>query len=317
MRHQSEQERLHRLEEENDSRSWADFGSCGPSHELLKPHIASYTYSVGCIKEQEAKFITRAYPTVMTQLYFEFTGGLSEVRDSQGGFAFGAQCENTNTTIQKRTYIKQGLGSWFDIYQLPSPRKHRPIKNLKIDLYPSAIYALFQLSPLELGTEDLELADLMGTTTCSLMLEEMEAAVSGGQLVRIAERYFVDHLLKTGLTQRISLLDGPKLPTLDDDLGQLASQYNKSKRWLQKHYLKVYGMSFKQMQHNLKFQRVHQVLSQAIKSQTPVNLTELAYRFDYFDQAHFIRDFKRYAGMTPGQYARATVKQGSQFLFYW
>lgn len=35
---------------------------------------------------------------------------------------------------------------------------------------------------------------------------------------------------------------------------------------------------------------------------TEEDLTQLAYRFRYFDQSHFIHDFKRTIGMTPGEY---------------
>ena len=32
------------------------------------------------------------------------------------------------------------------------------------------------------------------------------------------------------------------------------------------------------------------------------NLTEVGYDCGYYDHAHFIRDFKEYAGLTPGEY---------------
>jgi transcriptional regulator GlxA family with amidase domain len=32
------------------------------------------------------------------------------------------------------------------------------------------------------------------------------------------------------------------------------------------------------------------------------DLTQLAYRCGYFDQAHFIKEFKAFAGMTPSEY---------------
>jgi hypothetical protein len=76
-------------------------------------------------------------------------------------------------------------------------------------------------------------------------------------------------------------------------------------------------LSFKQMQNNLKFHQAHQVLSRAVNKREPVNLTTVAYHFGYFDQAHFIKDFKRYTGMTPGQYLRAHVGPENQYLFYW
>jgi AraC-like DNA-binding protein len=39
----------------------------------------------------------------------------------------------------------------------------------------------------------------------------------------------------------------------------------------------------------------------------PVNWTELAARWGWYDQSHFIRDFKRYTGVTPSGYQRAQV----------
>ncbi|MES9859474.1 MAG: hypothetical protein ABW138_01365, partial [Candidatus Thiodiazotropha sp. 4PDIVS1] len=146
-------DRLNRLAEQNEHRSWADFGSISSQHPLLSRYVATYTYSVGCLREQEAKLITRAYPTVMTQIYFEFYGGLSEIRGKAHGFNQGAAHKSKadqisqGTVIEKRTYIKQGLGGWFDIYQLATKEQSRPIKNLKVDLYPMALYELFQCSP--------------------------------------------------------------------------------------------------------------------------------------------------------------------------
>jgi len=253
----------------------------------------------------------------MTQLYFEFCGGLSEVRDSQGGFAFGGVGNQTNNIIYKRTYLKQGLGSWFDIYQLPSKLAQRPIKNLKVDLYPDAIYRLFNISPQELAGDDLQLSDLFGVSISSLMLEEMETAETGKDLVNILERYFVDHILRLQDSRKHASLSGPQVPGLYDDLRTLSQSYGKSERWVQKYYSKVFGMSFKQMQSNLRFYRAHRELTVASVKRKPINLTEFAYRFDYFDQAHFIREFKRYTGMTPGKYARDHLDAETQSLFYW
>ncbi|PVV08016.1 MAG: hypothetical protein B6D77_12630 [gamma proteobacterium symbiont of Ctena orbiculata] len=329
-----ESERLERLAEQHEHDSWADFGTVGPEHPLLNRYIASYTYSIGCLREQEAKLITRAYPTVMTQIYFEFYGGLSEIRGEAHGFGKTGDQSNPGAVIEKRTYIKQGLGSWFDIYQLACQAQSRPIKNLKIDLYPMALYELFGCAPKELTGEDLQLGDLLGQTTTSLMLEEMEAASSGQGLVRIAERYFLQHLWQQIDRQRLEIEScdpspknkrhavspkafTPPLPGTEETLPQQAERYNKSKRWLQKRYDEVYGMSFKQIQSNLRFQSTHQKLWQTLARRQPISLTELAYHSGYFDQAHFIKDFKRYTGMTPGQYLKTNFDQQSQYLWYW
>lgn len=327
-------DRLEKHAEQNEHHSWADFGSVSPEHPLLNRYIASYTYSIGCLREQQAKLITRAYPTVMTQIYFEFYGGLSEIRGEAHGFGVTGGRANHGAVIEKRTYIKQGLGSWFDIYQLACNAQSRPIKNLKVDFYPMALYELFGYAPKELADEDLQLADLLGHTITSLMLEEMEVANSGPALVRIAERYFLQHLWQQINQQRL-VIDSrhvatinerhtittkgftPPLPKTKETLPQQAQRCNRSKRWLQKRYDEVYGMSFKQIQNNLRFHSAHQALWQTLARGKPISLTELAYRNGYFDQAHFIKDFKRYTGMTPGQYLKTNFDQQSQYLWYW
>ncbi|MES9991245.1 MAG: helix-turn-helix transcriptional regulator [Candidatus Thiodiazotropha sp.] len=339
-----ENDRLERLAEQNEYQSWADYGSANPAHPLLSRYIAGYTYSIGCLREQEAKLITRAYPTVMTQIYFEFYGSLSEIRGENHGFAPRAQSpshtkpskkENIQgIAIEKRTYIKQGLGSWFDIYQLPSHAQSRPIKNLKVDLYPMALYELFRCAPKELTGEDLQLADLLGPAITSLMLEEMEASSSGQELIEIVERYLLQHLLQQVSLRRLEIHSGdasidskqhtittkgfsPPLPKDDETLSQQARHFHKSERWLQKRYAEVYGMSFKQIQSNLRFHKTHQQLWQTLTRRQTINLTELAYQSGYFDQAHFIKDFKRYTGMTPGKYLKTNLGEQSHYLWYW
>jgi AraC-like DNA-binding protein len=326
-----------RIAEQNQDQAWIDFATTKPSHPLLNRYISSYTYSVGNLQEQEAKHITRAFPSIMTQVYFEFYGGLSEIRGEGHGFIRQASPHSPpgdrtsqSVEITKRTYIKQGLGKWFDIYQLPSERAIRPIKNLKVDLYPMAFFELFRYSPNELTGEDLQLADLLGQSTTSLLLEEMEASNSGHAMIEIVERYFLHHLLQQIEQQRLqSKMVSPSvssvtprgltpaLPNLSETLSDQAKRYNKSQRWLQKRYAEVYGMSFKQMQGNIRFQKTHQILWQTLTNHQTINLTELAYSNGYFDQAHFIKDFKKNTGMTPGRYLKTNFDQQSQYLWYW
>ena len=53
----------------------------------------------------------------------------------------------------------------------------------------------------------------------------------------------------------------------------------------------------------LRFRRVLQLTH----VDRPVDWSDIAHRCGYFDQAHFIRDFKEFSGLTPGDYlARRT-----------
>jgi AraC-like DNA-binding protein len=48
--------------------------------------------------------------------------------------------------------------------------------------------------------------------------------------------------------------------------------------------------------------RIHEACERARTGQVP-SWSSIAAELGYFDQAHFVRDFKAQVGMTPGQYA--------------
>lgn len=50
--------------------------------------------------------------------------------------------------------------------------------------------------------------------------------------------------------------------------------------------------------------RLHEALSQMEKDADNTSLTRLAYDLNYFDQTHFIKDFKKFTGLTPGEYKK-------------
>lgn len=71
-----------------------------------------------------------------------------------------------------------------------------------------------------------------------------------------------------------------------------------NKRKLERDFDHHVGISPKLLQRLLRFKRsVKTFYSSRVKS-----LTDLAYECGYFDQAHFINDFKEFAGLTPRQF---------------
>jgi AraC-like DNA-binding protein len=84
------------------------------------------------------------------------------------------------------------------------------------------------------------------------------------------------------------------------DLSRLAAEFNLSERYIQKLFLNYVGITPKSF---FSVQRFNKSLGLVRKANT--SLTNIAYECGYYDQAHFIKEFKSYTGLTPSQLSNA------------
>lgn len=82
-------------------------------------------------------------------------------------------------------------------------------------------------------------------------------------------------------------------------VAELADYCNLSTRQLQRRFQDVTGVSPKTLARTIRFDEIRGRLM----FDPDTSLTDLAYEFGYADQAHFIHDFKEFAGKTPGEFA--------------
>lgn len=81
-------------------------------------------------------------------------------------------------------------------------------------------------------------------------------------------------------------------------IGGLATMLYTNSRSLQIDFQKDYGISAKLFAKNFRFDKIKKTLSH----NPDTNMKELAYEYGYTDQAHFIKDFKSFANMTPTEF---------------
>ena len=93
----------------------------------------------------------------------------------------------------------------------------------------------------------------------------------------------VDSLLSTNGTASIHSI-------LKDDLSK--------RRQLERNFKKQIGLSPKQLGKVIRLQSALKLLLDP----TAENLTDIAYKSDYFDQAHFIKDFREFTGISPKEF---------------
>jgi AraC-like DNA-binding protein len=78
----------------------------------------------------------------------------------------------------------------------------------------------------------------------------------------------------------------------------------------ERHFKQLTGISPKTFARLVRFEAIRDSLTVTPES----SLVDLAYRYGYTDQAHFIHDFKAFAGRTPGVFAAQVSAQNAEFL---
>lgn len=83
-----------------------------------------------------------------------------------------------------------------------------------------------------------------------------------------------------------------------DNIKAVASRYHISTRYLNKLFLQYTGVTPKLYNKISRFQHSLQLIAK-----NKYSLTSIAYECGYFDQSHFIKDFKFFTGVTPSAYS--------------
>jgi len=80
------------------------------------------------------------------------------------------------------------------------------------------------------------------------------------------------------------------------DIQRLASSYGLSERYIQKLFENVVGIAPRTFFNTQRFNRSLELIRSS-----DLHLTSIAYDCGYYDQAHFIKEFKKFTGITPSE----------------
>lgn len=172
---------------------------------------------------------------------------------------------------------------------------------LGIRFYPhSAAYFLREDINL-LNNQISDASDLLGTSIKNLQETLIETPELKCRIMLI-ENFLLRQL---ALNEQYSLkidkvgqiLNGMKSTLNDSNISHIASRHGISTRYLHKLVYEHTGLSPKFYN---KINRFQLSLKLITKKEQP--LTSIAYDCGYFDQSHFIKDFKSFTGVTPSAY---------------
>ena len=122
-------------------------------------------------------------------------------------------------------------------------------------------------------------------------------------LNRLTDNEIIDRIVKSTVE---TILTANGQLTVEE----LSKQTNINRRQLERKFSSTIGLSPKQLSKTIRLQATLKMLL----NKQFTSLTALAYEGAYYDQAHFIKDFKEFTGLTPKEFYGDNLKMSS--LFY-
>jgi AraC-like DNA-binding protein len=178
---------------------------------------------------------------------------------------------------------------------------------LEVRFTPLGAYRFFGVSMRALANRVVHLQDVLGAQADRIagQLQETPSWEERfGLLERlIASRFEASRAPSTGVAwawRRIQASGG------NIDIGTLAREIGCSRKYLITRFHDEIGLAPKLVARIQRFHRVQHLLD----SRPDVSWVEIACRCGYYDQAHFNRDFRQFAGCTPSELLRRRLPNG-------
>ncbi|MBS1523836.1 MAG: helix-turn-helix transcriptional regulator [Bacteroidetes bacterium] len=247
--------------------------------DALKPYIQSLMVS----ESQQAQSYT-VLPGTSLVMGFQYRGRLTY--------------QQQNSAINLATAGITGILNSYRIFENTADT------GTLLVIFKEAGAAPFFNEPLhELYNESLSLDNLVAREELSILEEQLSSTLTDEERVRWVEQFLLSRLqpyktdlLVSAAIEQIHLTNG--LIRMDD----LAEKLYTSKSPLEKRFRQVVGTSPK------KFATIIRMKSALITMQSPL-IMQNERLLGYYDQSHFIHDFRKFTGTTPEQYLKRLSTQ--------
>lgn len=173
---------------------------------------------------------------------------------------------------------------------------------LGIKFRPGAFYAFVKTPMAQFTNRTFRVEDIFGADS-----QPPEAAILAlhdeARMVELAEQFIRRRLPERDETveQINKIMDWIKDTPAITRVDEVVSRFSMSKRTLQRLFNQYVGVSPKWV---IQRYRLNEAADHLGESKV-VDWPQLALKLGYFDQAHFIRDFKTIVGKSPAEYAKA------------
>jgi len=226
----------------------------------------------------------RAFATGCIEVMFTLHGAPWQTKRN-GLFTKTSSIELWGQILQPLSFRAAGLGKIFGIR-----------------FHPAAAAFLLKEDVSRFNDEVVEISGVVGNSIVHLHEQLVEAA-SVNEQIKLVETYLIKRLLanpkaieKISLVQKVMHEMGRE--DFFDNISNVAARHGISSRYLQKVFVQYTGLSPKLSAKINRFQN-----SLVLLGKKDLSLIDVAYRCGYFDQSHFIREFRAFTGHAPSGFA--------------
>ena len=223
------------------------------------------------------------------------------VENMQLMFHYGnpfAVCQPDHSAVSQPRSIISGLSNTYAdvITQGPSGV-------IFVEFEPAGACRFFRFPLVELENKSIDLADIFNREM-KVVEDKLSCAATVEAKIEVIELFLLNQFVLIPAHDEALINKGLRI--IEREKGQLtaaglAGELCVSSRTLERKFALYIGMS---PGHYCKLFRFRKILG-GFGARKNINLTEYACRNGYFDQSHFIHDFKMYSGYTPREFLSA------------
>ena len=247
---------------------------------ILAPYIKRY-WAIENVLDKGEICVQRIIPTGLTELLLYFTPRPKVL--------------SSNKYLSDDVALYGHQNDFYDI-QLTGE-----LSVFSVVFQPQGLMHFFKFPLHEIRNQNVPLQYINGQAGRDLV-EKMSEATTFHQRVSIVETYLLEQLKTNSIGyefQRINHIVELITRTCGNiNIAQMASEACLSRKQFERIFAENIGISPKQYLKIIRFQFAIFQKQQNIN----LNMTELSYESGYYDQSHFINDFKSMCGFTPKQY---------------
>lgn len=242
-----------------------------PRQEQLMPYIDSYVYISG-----EKAISKQIFPQVGASLVIDF---------------------NNNTVFEGQVMKMALIGLHQKSYRLQTHSSAND--RIIIRFSPFGFHAFSSVSACEVTNLFVDAADIFGRSIRQLYLD-LESIVGFNHRIGRIEEFLLKNIREHTLTDRMIYDFANRIKQLSDlsPFSAREKYVHLSSRQLERKFKSIVGTTISGYWKIVRFNRALHLLKQS----TPKRLTDIAFECGYYDQSHFITDFKLLTGTSPRHY---------------